>query len=136
MTTTIINTATARTTLGSWPLLIAANIIGYPSGQVLGPANQQLFTVLVVPYTPPTTTSQTAITMTPTTVETATSAATTSQQPVSSTQTTMFTSTQNTQNNSTYYLAIACIGLIIVVFAMLIRQRGKKQARRERTRVY
>lgn len=58
-TTTFVNNATARIVTGSWALKVEAYVINGRSGQVVA-STSQLFTVNVVPYSPPTTTVRTS----------------------------------------------------------------------------
>ena len=136
MTTTLVNSVKAPMETGPWVLQISAYVIGHFSGAALA-SNQQVFSVLVVPYTPTTTS---ATTSTPAVITMpAASTTTTSQQVVIPAQTirTTYTSSEAIKpDNSPYYLIAAFIGLIIVAIGVIARIKRKKRVAKDKTQVY
>ena len=120
-TVLINNSATAPTTLGPWVLQVNAYLIASMNGGVVASAHQ-LFNVVVVPYTAPTTTTiPEQITTNSTTTLSLMSANSTSQ--ITSIGETSFTSTSPAASeniNQTSSSTLATVAAILVVLAAIV----------------
>jgi len=123
----IVNTVTAPTSLGFWPLQIQAYLLSGLNGAVVT-SSSQLFTVNVVPYTPPTTTQPVTMNSTISLIETSTNSTT-----ISTSQTTFITPNStststveapgNTNQTSTLLTVVAVIAILTVIIILMLTRR-------------
>ena len=127
-TVSITNKATAPTNLGTWVLQVNGYLIASMNGAVMASAHQ-LFSVVVVPYTPPTTTTTEQMTTNSTTSLTLMSVNSPSQmtsivEPSFVTSVSSATS-ENTNQSST--LAIVAAILVILAAAVIVMLSRRKR---------
>ena len=123
----IVNTVTAPTSLGFWPLQIQAYLLSGLNGAVVT-STSQLFTVNVVPYTPPTTTQPVTMNSTISLTETSTNSTT-----ISTSQTTFITPNStstssvvapgNVNQTSTLVTVVAVIVILAVIIILMLTRR-------------
>jgi hypothetical protein len=129
--TQIANDVTAPNDLGTWVLQANAYIISQVTGRALA-SNQKLFSVQITPYTSPSTTTVSSVTMTPITINTPPATSTSQQVIVIPTQTLTTHNETAIQDYSPYYIA-ELLGLTAVVVGLVAMMKHRKRKAKEKS---
>jgi len=128
-TVSIVNKATAPTSLGTWVLQVNAYLIASINGGIVASAHQ-LFSVVVVQYTPTTTTTSEQMTTNSTTTIILMPVNSTSQM-ISTSETSYTTSSlsavaENTNQTSSTLIGVAAILVILAAIVIVMLSRRKR----------